>query len=193
MSFEDSDYISANIVPIRDLPADLRQSERIQRILNEYQKHFGQSCRPLFLVRVPGRVNLIGEHIDYCGYSVLPMAIEQDIMMAVGPNDKSGQIHLANVDNQYPDVTINVMDLEFPKSIKWYHYFLCGYKGIVDKYCSMDVQSDNQQQLPSINVIVHGTIPAASGLSSSSAMVCSSALSTLIAYHQSICMYLELI
>ncbi|KAH9416059.1 N-acetylgalactosamine kinase [Dermatophagoides pteronyssinus] len=186
MSFEDSDYISANIVPIRDLPADLRQSERIQRILNEYQKHFGQSCRPLFLVRVPGRVNLIGEHIDYCGYSVLPMAIEQDIMMAVGPNDKSGQIHLANVDNQYPDVTINVMDLEFPKSIKWYHYFLCGYKGIVDKYCSMDVQSENQQQFPSINVIVHGTIPAASGLSSSSAMVCSSALSTLIAYHQSI-------
>lgn len=180
MSFEDSDYISANIVPIIDLPDNLRQSERVQRIFNEYQKHYGSSG-PLFLVRVPGRVNLIGEHIDYCGYSVLPMAIVQDIMMAVGPSD-SGLIHLANLDNQYPEVAIKESDIEFPKSIKWYHYFLCGYKGIVDKHC-IDGPG------PSIKVIVHGTIPAASGLSSSSAMVCASALATLISYHQSICKY----
>ncbi|OTF77050.1 hypothetical protein BLA29_002914 [Euroglyphus maynei] len=153
MSFEDSDYISANIVPIIDLPDNLRQSERVQRIFNEYQKHYGSSG-PLFLVRVPGRVNLIGEHIDYCGYSVLPMAIVQDIMMAVGPSD-SGLIHLANLDNQYPEVAIKESDIEFPKSIKWYHYFLCGYKGIVDKHC-IDGPG------PSIKVIVHGTIPAAS-------------------------------
>ncbi|KAH9510988.1 N-acetylgalactosamine kinase [Dermatophagoides farinae] len=177
MSFEDSDYISANIVPVIDLPDNLRQSERVQRIFNEYKKHFGSS-RPLFLVRVPGRVNLIGEHIDYCGYSVLPMAVVQDIMMAVGPSD-SGLLHLANFDNQYPEVTIEESDIEFPKSIKWYHYFLCGYKGIVDKYCI-------DGPVPSMNVLVHGTIPAASGLSSSSAMVCASALSTLISYHQSI-------
>ena len=38
---------------------------------------------------------LTGEHIDYCGYAVLPMAIEQDIVFAVSCNAE-GNIVLAN-------------------------------------------------------------------------------------------------
>ena len=30
---------------------------------------------------------LTGEHIDYCGYAVFPMALEQDIVFAVSYND----------------------------------------------------------------------------------------------------------
>ena len=47
---------------------------------------------PEAFARSPGRVNLIGEHIDYEGYSVLPMAIGLDTIVAVSVNEKSGKI-----------------------------------------------------------------------------------------------------
>lgn len=45
-------------------------------------------------------VSLVGEHIDYCGYAVLPMAIEQDILIAVEPV-KTEVVHLANINSSY--------------------------------------------------------------------------------------------
>ena len=48
-----------------------------------------------------GRVNLIGEHIDYEGYSVLPMAIRQDMIVAIRRADGGGQVRVANVDDKY--------------------------------------------------------------------------------------------
>lgn len=46
------------------------------------------------------RVNLIGEHVDYCGFPVLPMAIEQSIILAVARSDDK-ILHLKNVDDKY--------------------------------------------------------------------------------------------
>ena len=63
--------------------------------------------KPAFYCRAPGRVNIIGEHIDYCGYSVLPAALEQDFIMAYIPSDDN-QITINNIDkDQYPQVVLN--------------------------------------------------------------------------------------
>ena len=56
------------------------------------------------------RVNLIGEHIDYCGYSVFPMAVQQDIIMAVRSVNKP-TISLANIDSSFPDFTCSTEKL----------------------------------------------------------------------------------
>ena len=45
-------------------------------------------------------MQFLGEHIDYCGYGVLPMAIEQDIVIAVAPNHE-GKLMLCNMDTKF--------------------------------------------------------------------------------------------
>lgn len=165
--------MGSNLLQAIPLSDQVRNDPRYSRLIDHYTKVF--SALPSFVVRVPGRVNLIGEHIDYCGYAVFPMAIEQDIIMAVGHNAKH-RIVLTNLENNYEDFKCNVDKIEFPVKPSWYHYFLCGYKGVTEKFLNSD-------QLFGINVAVHGTVPAASGLSSSSAMVCASALSTMFCWN----------
>ncbi|XP_061451022.1 N-acetylgalactosamine kinase isoform X2 [Rhineura floridana] len=127
---------------------------------------------PKFYARAPGRVNLIGEHIDYCGYAVLPMAIEQDILIAAEPLS-SQVIHLANTNPLYSDFITNANNIQINQTKPlWYNYFLCGFKGIEDHF-SLDNPSG-------MNCLIEGTIPPSSGLSSSSALVCCAGLVTLM-------------
>jgi galactokinase len=47
---------------------------RYNNLRDRFKALYGEI--PTFFSRAPGRVNIIGEHIDYCGYAVLPAAIE---------------------------------------------------------------------------------------------------------------------
>ncbi|XP_071611363.1 N-acetylgalactosamine kinase isoform X2 [Heliangelus exortis] len=110
------------------VPVQLVEQPRLQKLKEIFMSKFGSA--PKFYVRAPGRVNLIGEHIDYCGYSVLPMAIEQDILIAVEPA-KSQVVQLANTNSSYLDFSTSVNNIEINKTKpQWHNYFLCGLKGI---------------------------------------------------------------
>ncbi|XP_040269954.1 N-acetylgalactosamine kinase [Bufo bufo] len=154
----------------------LTENGRLLRLKEMFASKFG--CEPLFYARAPGRVNLIGEHIDYCGYAVLPMAIEQDILAAVQPVD-SHVLHLSNTNPSYLDFSLGLKDIQINKTKPlWHSYFLCGLKGIQEHF--------NLDQLKGMNCLVDGTIPPSSGLSSSSALVCCAGLATLTANAKSL-------
>jgi N-acetylgalactosamine kinase len=78
--------------------------------MGRFKKLYGHI--PKYYCRAPGRVNIIGEHIDYCGYSVLPAAIEQDFIMAYSPVEEGEpgdeEIVINNIDSaSYEPVTIS--------------------------------------------------------------------------------------
>ncbi|KAK9237776.1 ribosomal protein S5 domain 2-type protein [Lipomyces kononenkoae] len=149
--------------------------------------------RPMtFVARSPGRVNLIGEHIDYSWFPVLPMATVHDVLVAVcvlPENDPStdGRIILSNVSSsKYPTRVFNTQDFQDPffeisttkTDLDWSVYFLAGLKGALmfSKLCSTETSP-----LPTMRILVDGEIPPRAGLSASSALVCSSLLAILAA------------
>ncbi|KAI4503777.1 hypothetical protein M0802_001180 [Mischocyttarus mexicanus] len=144
--------------------------------LNILTEHFIRKYNkePSFVVKVPGRVNLIGEHIDYCGYAVCPMAIKQHILIAVGiSNDQ--RISVTNVNSDYKDFTCDLDNVkgsidDSKTGPIWYKYFLCGILGALDIIPKEKVPKG-------ILAAVWGNVPANAGLSSSSALVSASVLS----------------
>lgn len=56
------------------------------------------------------RVNLIGEHIDYCGYGVCPMALEQDVFLAVAAKDDC-ELEICNLDTYYCEYNCKLKEI----------------------------------------------------------------------------------
>uniref|UniRef100_A0A1Q3FLU2 Putative galactokinase n=1 Tax=Culex tarsalis TaxID=7177 RepID=A0A1Q3FLU2_CULTA len=143
--------------------------ERVSQLKAHFASEFNRS--PSFIVRCSGRVNIIGEHVDYCGFPVLPMAIEQTILLAVAPTEDN-LIHLKNINPKYKPFKCNIntftIDLPEASGPEWYKYFLCGVKGILEHIAPQNPKG--------MAVVLSGNIPPASGLSSSSAVVSASVL-----------------
>ncbi|CAL5413001.1 unnamed protein product [Camellia sinensis] len=152
---------------------------RFDRLKSKFLDVFGHP--PQFYARSPGRVNLIGEHIDYEGYSVLPMAIRQDTIVAIRKNDAEKLLRIANVSDKYSLCTYPAdptQDIDL-KNHKWGHYFICGYKGYHEyaKSKGLDVG------VPvGLDVMIDGTVPTGSGLSSSAALVCCSTIAIMATF-----------
>lgn len=166
-----------NEVPV----VSYENNKRIDELRSVFAARYNKE--PEFFVRVPGRVNLIGEHIDYCGFSVCPMAIEQDILVAVGSNSDR-ELHLTNMENQYEDYTCEISNFKIDVSAGaggpcWYKYFLCGVQGVSETLLSRNgVSGDPEASLEGMDVAVSGNVPQSAGLSSSSALVSSAVLAT---------------
>jgi len=68
-------------------------------LLARFAEHFG--AEPQWVVRSPGRVNLIGEHTDYNDGFVLPMAIDRAVWIGLRPrNDRRVVVHSIDFDQR---------------------------------------------------------------------------------------------
>lgn len=126
---------------------------------------------PSLVVTVPGRVNLIGDHIDYAGLSVLPMAIQRCVHAEVRPRtDRT--VRVANVDPAFG-----------PRAFEISAGLLPGPSGDWGNYVQAAIVHLERQHGPlsGFDALIDSTLPVAAGLSSSSAMVIVGALSAMAA------------
>jgi galactokinase len=109
----------------------------------------------------PGRVNLIGEHIDYNGGLVFPAAISMGTYgVASIRDDQQIRLYSANYQEQGV-VTVSLSNLDYQKDHGWANYA----KGIFAFLIRM-----NQDIRYGIDLYVSGNLPTASGLSSSASL-----------------------
>lgn len=135
-----------------------------------FTERFPESGNP-FVCRAPGRVNLIGEHTDYNGLPVLPMAIEREIAFAFTPVPEP-RIRLSNLDPRFPDAAFD-NGPEIPPSAQgaWENYVKAAVQGM-NAHFGFDGARG-------FDAVVCGDLPAAAGLASSSALVVAASLAYL--------------
>lgn len=106
----------------------------------------------------PGRVNLIGEHIDYNGGLVMPCAITFGTYLLVSANN-DGVFRFRSLN--FNDKTDLSLQEEYAKDgDKWFNYPL----GIIDHFLK------EGHQLQGLDMLFYGNIPISSGLSSSASI-----------------------
>lgn len=158
-------------------PSDPKIKQRYDDLIESFQTEFSQ--KPDFISRSPGRVNLIGDHIDYCYFSVLPMALDADVIVAVSKNSQN-EITLVNTDSKFEKETFNlpndgsIIEID-QKNFTWANYFKCGL--IVAHKFILETQPNIK--LSGLNLLFDGNVPTGGGLSSSAAFCVASTLAVL--------------
>ncbi len=124
-------------------------------VLDEFKKQFG-STEGVRMYQAPARINIIGEHVDYLGGSVLPAAIDFFIKAAIKPTEReSYRFYSLNYESFYESS-------EITKSEKspWVNYIMGVMYEFEKRGC----------KIPKFDLAFGGDIPTGSGLSSSAAL-----------------------
>ena len=121
-----------------------------------FQSVFG--TEPEVIAAAPGRVNVIGEHVDYSDGFVLPFAISSRTTVAIKKRADQ-KIRLASAQRQSAIFETNIGDLKPGENGKWERYPL----GVIWALGIKD----------GLDIYVDGKVPLGAGLSSSAALECS--------------------
>ncbi len=122
----------------------------------------GLSRNPDVAAAAPGRVNLIGEHIDYCDGFVMPFALDRYIVIAAVRNGSD----IANVSSAgLADASISLHQPQEIREPKWANYL----RGVIDGFQKIGYE------IPGFDAHIASSVPGGAGLSSSAALECATA------------------
>ena len=125
-------------------------------IQEKFLEIFGEE--PDLIAAAPGRVNLIGEHIDYSEGFVLPFAIKDRTTAAIRRRDDS-TVRIASAQRRNKGVTVDINNVKPGLKGEWERYALA-------VLWSMGVKTG-------VDLLIDGHVPLGAGLSSSAALECS--------------------
>ena len=122
-----------------------------------FQTKYGE--QPSILVAAPGRVNLIGEHTDYNGGYVFPMAIERYTVIATHPNSEEfATIYSHNTDETAQFAVSG--DILPTEKVRWTSYV----QGTIA--CALE----RGAKVSGFNAVINSNVPLGGGLSSSASL-----------------------
>lgn len=150
----------------------LPRSPLLDAIGQRFVAEFGGTPRRFF---APGRINLVGAHLDYNGGDVLPMAVDRGIYAAARLRD-DGRIRLRSLDQELAvDVEASAIGARTRTEWGWGGYPLGVWHGFQQRF-----GTDR-----GFEMVVGGDLPMASGLSSSAAIevVTAIALDAMLGTH----------
>jgi galactokinase len=107
----------------------------------------------------PGRVNVIGEHTDYNGGWVLPMAIDRYTVLVAAPGLEADHIRFRSLSLDEQSA-VSLSSLSELSDDKWVRYL----QGVLVEY------ADRHIVCPPLDIVVASNVPVGGGLSSSAAL-----------------------
>ena len=140
-------------------PAALELAELETRVVHEFRSRYLRS--PDCIVAAPGRVNLIGEHIDYNDGFVLPMAIERYVVIAGASRNSRATPSASFYSANLKEVAYIPIDVPLrPGPNGWVSYSA----GVIAGF------SERNLAIPAFDAVLESNVPLGGGLSSSAAL-----------------------
>ena len=133
-----------------------------EQVATEFRRHF--KCEPAFVARAPGRVNLLGEHVDYNDGFVMPAAIDRATWVAFSPSRSDRTtllaLDLAEQVSFTPENLPGKTDAEGAPLAEWARY----PAGV------MWALTGAGQSTPGMDAVFASDVPRGAGLSSSASL-----------------------
>lgn len=130
-----------------------------EQLMERFMDKHGESQHKARIFNAPGRVNLIGEHLDYNGGYVLPAALEFGTTLIIRPRDDN-KVSFSSTNIPY-ELTISLDEDYGYKSDQWTDYPV----GVITELNKIGCNLSSGYDL-----LYHGDIPNGAGLSSSASI-----------------------